>query len=732
MLDVNERVAANQMHNPQSAVSSSTVIGATNTPTSVGSINTRILHVPTNNVQPRFISIDANSYSKVVNVPRAASPYITIQPQIIPRQNNTSQQYVQIQLPNMQQGSNFICLQPLSNQSNNTQSVQNVQQNFVSVPANLFNNQVQLQNISQPHLSIQLLQQSNQVNNKMQSEQADANISPKKKANVTPIQVHGSFNGQQILISPQSSASSLVGTVSVGQATPTVNINSLLSQNVQQDTITQNVSAAAFFPASPVRKQAGAIATPVTSSSIFQALQAVKNPTNAPVVNHSTANTLPTVLTAINPQQQLSLQQQRSLTQFVAQHAPQLPNQQLVFKHSHNKNEEISSKGFPGTIMMLGGNQPTMNKQQVIIPKTTPVSNQSSMFVPITMANNVSVLTNPASSLMGAKRVIGQTGPSTTLRIQQQQIAPRSTASTSSAGVNNMLLNSSNQKILIPVQSSNQQQYIIQSVPQKIVQSQQNNPTQVQQKHDTAPASTISKSTAKAATVGSVTDSKPVKKPCNCTKSQCLKLYCECFANGEFCSNCNCRLCFNNINHENERKKAIKACLERNPYAFHPKIGKGKVKGDNERRHTKGCNCRRSGCLKNYCECYEAKILCSELCKCIGCKNFEESADRQTLMHLADAAEVRVLQQNAAKNKLAKQTDNVDKKIATAQKEKLPFNFMTADVSKATCDILLACAQKAETINLSEEETERSIIDEFSRCLNQIIDKANEAKEGKR
>ncbi|KAK8373216.1 hypothetical protein O3P69_015544 [Scylla paramamosain] len=28
------------------------------------------------------------------------------------------------------------------------------------------------------------------------------------------------------------------------------------------------------------------------------------------------------------------------------------------------------------------------------------------------------------------------------------------------------------------------------------------------------------------------------RKPCNCKKSQCLKLYCDCFANGEFCNNC--------------------------------------------------------------------------------------------------------------------------------------------------------------------------------------------------
>jgi len=97
--------------------------------------------------------------------------------------------------------------------------------------------------------------------------------------------------------------------------------------------------------------------------------------------------------------------------------------------------------------------------------------------------------------------------------------------------------------------------------------------------------------------------------------------------------------------HEEIRQKAIRLCLERNPNAFHPKIGQHSQHGDVERKHTKGCNCKRSGCLKNYCECYEAKILCSDKCKCVGCKNFEESTERKTLMHLADAAEYRAVQQ---------------------------------------------------------------------------------------
>ncbi|EYC05107.1 hypothetical protein Y032_0084g1780 [Ancylostoma ceylanicum] len=63
------------------------------------------------------------------------------------------------------------------------------------------------------------------------------------------------------------------------------------------------------------------------------------------------------------------------------------------------------------------------------------------------------------------------------------------------------------------------------------------------------------------------------RKPCNCTKSMCLKLYCDCFANGEFCVDCNCKDCHNNLEHDADRSKAIKQSLERNPNAFKPKIG---------------------------------------------------------------------------------------------------------------------------------------------------------------
>ena len=56
---------------------------------------------------------------------------------------------------------------------------------------------------------------------------------------------------------------------------------------------------------------------------------------------------------------------------------------------------------------------------------------------------------------------------------------------------------------------------------------------------------------------------KKEKVTCNCKKSRCLKLYCECFAAGEMCKDCNCSCCANNADNIEERNKVISSTLEK-------------------------------------------------------------------------------------------------------------------------------------------------------------------------
>lgn len=100
------------------------------------------------------------------------------------------------------------------------------------------------------------------------------------------------------------------------------------------------------------------------------------------------------------------------------------------------------------------------------------------------------------------------------------------------------------------------------------------------------------------------------KGGCTCKKTNCIKMYCECFSVGKMCTpECACFGCYNHADHEPVLAKA-KQQLKSRSLA-------------NNRHAHRGCNCKKTNCQKKYCECYNAGLMCSDACNCCSCCNKE-------------------------------------------------------------------------------------------------------------
>ncbi|CAD8075210.1 unnamed protein product [Paramecium sonneborni] len=109
------------------------------------------------------------------------------------------------------------------------------------------------------------------------------------------------------------------------------------------------------------------------------------------------------------------------------------------------------------------------------------------------------------------------------------------------------------------------------------------------------------------------TDSEETREGCQCQKTKCLKLYCQCFHEGKCCGQqCGCSDCKNSLTDNFERNKAIVKIIHKYKNEY-----KQKLSGDKGQ----GCCCKKSKCKLNYCECFVKGKSCGEQCNCKKCEN---------------------------------------------------------------------------------------------------------------
>lgn len=112
---------------------------------------------------------------------------------------------------------------------------------------------------------------------------------------------------------------------------------------------------------------------------------------------------------------------------------------------------------------------------------------------------------------------------------------------------------------------------------------------------------------------------------CRCKKTNCLKLYCECFLKGNVCGvHCKCVDCMNSTDYQQVREMLLEDHYNKGTIAYDPNTQAIDQSAAINLKRDRSCTCAKTGCNKKYCECFRYGSKCSAECKCKGCKNGNE------------------------------------------------------------------------------------------------------------
>ena len=199
---------------------------------------------------------------------------------------------------------------------------------------------------------------------------------------------------------------------------------------------------------------------------------------------------------------------------------------------------------------------------------------------------------------------------------------------------------------------------------------------------------------------------------CNCTKTGCNKFYCQCFNQGRYCHGCNCQNCNNKKPDNISSNKRPKEKEEKKSIII-------------------ACTCTKSGCNKNYCECFKNKVKCNSNCRCRNCENIdsENSEYKDNIFNISnkkyqccEANSIFIIKNKIIIEELSKKKENRKTKIILNESSDLFKNI--GNKRKRNDNIIDLISNKKSKIN--NENTNQ----DFKKEKNDIVESDLFDKEG--